>query len=69
MAYENLANLAAAYRRGDLTEPLVIDTVSTKAYVIAGSNPDWVEQVFEGGHPRALLKEALAVLGIPTVEA
>lgn len=69
MKYKTVADLAEAYKSGEISEddPLWLD--SDRASVWVSVNPDDAdsdeEQVF-GMHPEKILYEALELLGIPT---
>ncbi len=57
-----LAELKAAYGKGDLTEPLILDNDHAAVY---DTNADAVFEL----HPEELLRAALDLLGIPWSEA
>ena len=66
--YETLEALKAAYDRGDLSAPLMLD--NDTASVCAGEDgtmSDDAGEVFEM-HPAELLEKALTLLGIPWEE-
>lgn len=60
MKYETLKALKAAYDSGELAKsnPLMLDNDCTFVYTDDA-------KVFNGGMPEDLLREALALLGIP----
>jgi hypothetical protein len=64
--YQTLAELAAAYKAGEVTVPVTLDNDATFLYVPESADPDgeWT-QVFDGGHPQELLEAALDLLGVP----
>lgn len=67
MKYKNLEQLAAAYESGELNRdrsPLIIDSDETPVF-----DRDNDEEVFNGGTPKNLLKQALDLLGIPYRQA
>jgi hypothetical protein len=66
MRFDTLAQLQAAYARGEVTGPLVLDNDSTHVYQPASDDPDDVHgrNVFTM-HPDDLLCQALDLLGIP----
>lgn len=55
--YKTYKELADAYQRGEITEPLMMDNDWCGVYVDE-------EKVFEGGGPADII-EVLALLGIP----
>lgn len=57
MKYATLAELRAAYTRGELTDPITLDNDNTTVY-------DGDEKVYEA-HPDQVLEDALDLLGIP----
>lgn len=67
MKYTTLADLAEAYKSGELSEdePLWLDSDRTTAYADPGLPDVEPERVFLM-HPDKLLYEALELLGIPT---
>lgn len=62
--YETLADLKAAYDRGEITEPLTIDNDATYVYVGNDDDPSSWRKVFDLD-PYDLLRAALDLLGIP----
>jgi hypothetical protein len=65
MKYQTLAHLRAAYKAGEVTAPITID--SWRCYLYAGPDDD-PEQLFRM-ETSDLLEEALALLGIPWKDA
>lgn len=66
MKYKTLADLAEAYKSGELSEddPLWLDSDRASVYVDT-ADPDAQKKVFQM-HPEKILYEALELLGIPT---
>ena len=61
--YPDWKSLIAAYKSGELTEPLVVD--NDCCHVYTGSEED-CECVFESGGPHEIAGELLSLLGIPS---
>lgn len=59
MKYKTLKALKAAYDSGKISEPMMIDNDNTSVWQEGNG------QVFAGGSPEDLLREALDLLGIP----
>ena len=65
--YRSLEEVVAAYRDGLLDEstPLVIAPQETGVYLPVSAQGTAKEKAFDGGSPEFLLREALALLGVP----
>lgn len=63
--YQSLADLKAAYDKGELTEPLAIDNDSISLYSPGGDGhpAHWTCEF--GEDPATVLEQALDLLGIP----
>lgn len=63
--YKTLAELVAAYRRGEKLTALVLDNDSTTAYLIPDDPDDDNWELAFSMHPDELLLSALDMLGVP----
>lgn len=62
--YSNLAEIIEAFKRGELTQPMMLDNDCTLFYS-TDENGEANERVWDGGTPSELLGEALTLLGVP----
>jgi pyruvate-formate lyase-activating enzyme len=66
LKYPTLWDLVVAYKKGEMTEPIVLDNDQTTVYVYPEGQREFIPTiVFSGGDPGMLLREALRLLGVP----
>lgn len=65
--YKNLAELAEAYKTGELSadDRMMLDNDCTPVYLYDHEKEDFGEKVFDSYGPSCLLEEALTLLGVP----